>query len=225
MRNWVSTLAGGAAFAALATGSAFAQDEASAPQTIAPASDEAATDAEPELVSEAVVQGGGEATVEPYNPSWGTLQVADLIKVIESIDKEGLDPADYDLQALKVSLASGPSEELTALATKNFTWLVEDLRDGRTPQSARKQWFVEDPDRNLFRTVDMLKKALGDDGVEAALMSLNPSHPDYARLREELANTPATQTKKRKLIRANMDRWRWLGRDLGTTYLITNVPE
>jgi murein L,D-transpeptidase YcbB/YkuD len=27
------------------------------------------------------------------------------------------------------------------------------------------------------------------------------------------------------MIRANMDRWRWLARDLGTQYLITNVPE
>ena len=29
----------------------------------------------------------------------------------------------------------------------------------------------------------------------------------------------------RAQIRANMDRWRWLARDLGTIYLITNVPE
>jgi len=33
------------------------------------------------------------------------------------------------------------------------------------------------------------------------------------------------QVKTRALIRANMDRWRWLPRDLGTLYLMTNVPE
>jgi L,D-transpeptidase YcbB len=44
-------------------------------------------------------------------------------------------------------------------------------------------------------------------------------------LREELANTPAANTKRRALIRANMDRWRWLQRDLGGQYLLTNVPE
>ncbi len=52
-----------------------------------------------------------------------------------------------------------------------------------------------------------------------------PEHPDYYRLRDELAATPETNSKRRKLIRANMDRWRWLARDLGSQYLITNVPE
>ncbi|MEM6477101.1 MAG: L,D-transpeptidase family protein, partial [Pseudomonadota bacterium] len=144
---------------------------------------------------------------------------------IENIDKEGLDPADYDLQALLVSQASGPSEELNALAEKNFIWLVEDLRDGRTPMSARKQWFVVDPDRDRFRTDDLLAKALGEKGVADTLASLHPTHPDYAKLKQALADTPAEQKTKRKLIRANMDRWRWLARDLGTQYLITNVPE
>src|SRR5690606_21893514 len=48
---------------------------------------------------------------------------------------------------------------------------------------------------------------------------------DYARLKQELAATPKAETRKRALIRANMDRWRWLSRDLGSQYLITNVPE
>jgi murein L,D-transpeptidase YcbB/YkuD len=44
-------------------------------------------------------------------------------------------------------------------------------------------------------------------------------------LKEELAKTPAAKAKNRKMIRANMDRWRWLARDLGSQYLMTNVPE
>jgi murein L,D-transpeptidase YcbB/YkuD len=44
-------------------------------------------------------------------------------------------------------------------------------------------------------------------------------------LKAELALTSDGQAAKRKLIRANMDRWRWLQRDLGSQYLITNVPE
>src|SRR3546814_8848424 len=34
-------------------------------------------------------------------------------------------------------------------------------------------------------------------------------------MREELALTPLEDTERRKLIRVNMDRWRWLARDLG----------
>jgi hypothetical protein len=44
-------------------------------------------------------------------------------------------------------------------------------------------------------------------------------------LKEALATTPKAQTKLRDAIRINMDRWRWLPRDLGPVYLITNVPE
>jgi len=40
-----------------------------------------------------------------------------------------------------------------------------------------------------------------------------------------LAVTPVTDKAKRALIRINMDRWRWLPRELGQYYLLTNVPE
>ena len=71
----------------------------------------------------------------------------------------------------------------------------------------------------------LLTAALASGDIAGTLAKLNPTHPDYARLKAELARTPASATAKRKLIRANMDRWRWLARDLGTQYLITNVPE
>ncbi len=233
MRSWFSILAGGAALAAIATGSALAQDETSQTEPSVEtteveeptvAEDATFDEAFPQMVPGEVVQGD----LSPPGPlvqPWMVDDVLQLIDVIENIAFEGLDPLDYDLQALKVSLSSGPSDELNALASKNFVWLVEDLRDGRTPQDARQQWFVVDPDRDRFRTADLLTEALQTGDIAGTLAQLNPTHPDYARLKEELANTPESDTAKRKLIRANMDRWRWLARDLGTQYLITNVPE
>ena len=90
--------------------------------------------------------------------------------------------------------------------------------------SARKQWFVMDPDADRYRTAEVMERALADGDIAGALASIAPEHPDYARLRKELASVDA-QSKQGKLIRANMDRWRWLPRDLGSQYLITNVPE
>ncbi|MDZ4273877.1 MAG: L,D-transpeptidase family protein [Erythrobacter sp.] len=175
-------------------------------------------------VSQPMVQPGMEAPA-PLVQAWSVGQAARLVAVIEGIGAEGLDPADYDLQPLKVALASGPSDELNQLASQSFVWLVEDLRDGRTPMEAREQWFVIDPDRETLRTGDILAQALATGDIAGTLAKLHPTHPDYARLRDELAKTPETDTAKRKLIRANMDRWRWLARDLGPQYLITNVPE
>jgi murein L,D-transpeptidase YcbB/YkuD len=185
---------------------------------------DAFTQAFPQTVSEPVVQGSAQVAV-PLVQTWTVGQAARLVALIEGIGAEGLDPKDYDLDPLKVSLAAGPSKELNELASQSFVWLVEDLRDGRTPMDAREQWFVVDPDRDLFPAAAVLAEALASDDIAGTLTKLSPTHPDYARLRAELAKTPASAAAKRKLIRANMDRWRWLQRDLGSQYLITNVPE
>ena len=249
MKRFPGKFASGVAVAALLAGSAIAQSQVSREDMIpggqqqggparmempasrpapaptpAPTTGSAFDQAFPRMVSEPVVQGGMEMPAPLVQP-WTIANATKLVAVIEGIGAEGLDPRDYDLEPLKVALASGPSDELDALASQSFAWLVEDLRDGRTPMDAREQWFVEDPDRELFRTGDMLEQALASGDIAGTLATLNPTHPDYARLREALAKTPESDAAKRKLIRANMDRWRWLARDLGTQYLITNVPE
>jgi murein L,D-transpeptidase YcbB/YkuD len=156
---------------------------------------------------------------------WPAEHARGLLAAIEGIGAEGLDPKDYRPGELRAAIAAGESPELDALASQMFAWLVEDLRDGRTPMSARRQWFVVDPDADALPTGRLLEQALASGDIAGTLASLNPTHPDYAALREALATTPASSTKARALIRANMDRWRWLQRDLGVQYLLTNVPE
>ena len=43
-------------------------------------------------------------------------------------------------------------------------------------------------------------------------------------MRKALEITPKTEVDKVNRIRLNMDRWRWLPRDLGERYIIVNVP-
>lgn len=225
MRNWVSILGCGIAATAIMASGALAQDEVAQNEASPPLAAGASFDeAFPNMVSEEVVQ-GDLAPPGPLVQSWSVSAATDLVAAIEGIDAEGLVPSDYNLAELKALIAQGASEELDTLASRSFVWLVEDLRDGRTPMSARTQWFVVDPDRDRFRTGDLLSEATTGGDVAGVLAQLHPTHPDYARLRDELAVTPTGNTNKRKLIRANMDRWRWLARDLGTQYLITNVPE
>ena len=89
------------------------------------------------------------ATVQPLpvptpvapdpNPvmAWSLANAKALASVIEGIGKEGLTPADYQPAALRAAIAKGEGPDLDALASKSFTWLTEDLRDGRTPMKAR----------------------------------------------------------------------------------------
>lgn len=230
MTRFSGKLAGSAAIAALLANAALAQNAAqpAAPERpVLQQSEQQGGPARMEMPTprEAFEQAFPQAAPAPLVQTWTAGQAAQLVAVIEGIGAEGLDPNDYDLQPLKVALASGPSNELNQLASQSFAWLVEDLRDGRTPMDARTQWFVVDPDRDIYRTGDILTEALASGDIAGTLAKLSPTHPDYARLRAELASTSDGQTARRKLIRANMDRWRWLARDLGTQYLITNVPE
>jgi len=154
---------------------------------------------------------------------WTLPQATSLLAVINTMGDEGLNPADYRPGELTAALAAGEGPALDALATELFVWLVEDLRDGRTPMEARRQWFVVDPDADRMRSAELIETALASGDIAGTLASLHPTHPDYAVLRDELSTT--SDPARRRLIRANMDRWRWLARDLGGQYLITNVPE
>jgi len=148
-----------------------------------------------------------------------------LLSVIEKIGAEGLIPADYQPDQLRKAIAGGEGDVLDAAASKSFAWLAEDLRDGRTPMEARIQWFAVDPDREAMPTDRLMAQALETHDVAGVLGGLAPTHPDYQELRAELAAIPVGERARRAVIRANLDRWRWLARDLGDVYLLTNVPE
>jgi murein L,D-transpeptidase YcbB/YkuD len=156
---------------------------------------------------------------------WTLPDAKALLGEIEKVASVGLIPADYRPKALREAIAGGEGDALNAAASKSFAWLAEDLRDGRTPMEDRVQWFVIDPDRDTNPTDKLMATALETHDVPGVLASLAPTHPDYQALLEDLAATPASDKAKRSLIRVNLDRWRWMARDLGDAYLLTNVPE
>ncbi len=207
-----------------------AASEAQGDETAAQGTDDFARRMGMELVSEPVVQ-----SVDGFPPSadpagammfeWNVDAARNLLAVIKGIDAEGLAPADYRPDELEAAIASDDGSQLSTVASRAFVWLAEDLRDGRTPMSARRQWFVVDPDPDLIPTGQIMADALETGDVAGTLATLHPTHPDYAALRDALAGTPKSDKAKRRMIQANMDRWRWLARDLGRQYLITNVPE
>lgn len=234
--NSGKSLIGAAMAAVMAHAPAFAQDaEPNDLLSQAEAQVETPTETEPtpsnmeeafpRMISDPIVQGEYGAEVVPLTQEWTPEQASALALVIRDIGKEGLDPVDYQLITLMTEIGKGASKRLNEIASESFVWLVEDLRDGRTPMDARKQWFVIDPDRDVYRSGELMRTALETGDIAGAFEQIKPTHPDYARLREALANTPEEDAGTRKLIRANMDRWRWLARDLGDQYLITNVPE
>lgn len=156
---------------------------------------------------------------------WSRADAQALLAFIQTVDSEGLIPADYQLSELRTAILVGESNMLDTVASRSFAWLAEDLRDGRTPMDARVQWFVVDPDQDVTPTLQLMEQALSTGDIAGTLTGVLPTHPDYQTLKAALAATPKADKRTRSLIRVNMDRWRWMKRDLGDIYLLTNVPE
>jgi murein L,D-transpeptidase YcbB/YkuD len=93
---------------------------------------------------------------------------------------------------------------------------------GHVRGDARIDWYVEDDSWNVYDQQALLDRALGGRGIADTLRSLLPTHPQYEGLKAQLATAADPALKER--IRVNMDRWRWLPRDLGQKYVIVNVP-
>jgi L,D-transpeptidase YcbB len=161
----------------------------------------------------------------PLPPAiWDVASAGQLLQYIEQIGAEGLDPQDYDPEGLKGAIASGNPVVLSAAATERFNLVSSDLALGHVKKPARIDWYVVDKDLDAEKQDALLRSALAQHDVGGALNGLLPTHPQYAALKTALAVTPAADSAERDRIRLNMDRWRWLPRELGDKYIIVNVP-
>jgi murein L,D-transpeptidase YcbB/YkuD len=156
-------------------------------------------------------------------PRWTIAAAQDLLDYVERIDEEGLDPADYDPQRLRAGIAAEDEAALSATATDVFLKVSSDLALGHVRGYSRMDWHVGDQkDLNSADQIALMKRAIENDSVQDSLSSLLPTHPQYAELKALLGT--AKDKALLDKVRTNLDRWRWLPRDLGQRYVIVNVP-
>jgi murein L,D-transpeptidase YcbB/YkuD len=164
------------------------------------------------------------APVELPPPAWPLPAAQELLSYIRGVGRDGLDPRDYDLARLELALRGGDQLTVARAATDSFNRLARDLALGHVRGSARHQWFVVDKDLDGERPRQLLMQAVGTGKVADTLNSLLPTHPQYWALKNALTLAQPGDTTAVNKIRLNMDRWRWLPRDLGERYIIVNVP-
>ena len=161
----------------------------------------------------------------PLPPAmWDVVNAGELLRYIAIVGKEGLNPADYDPAGLQAAIQTGNIMVFSAAATDRFNKLSSDLALGHVKKPGRIDWWVADGDLNAEKQDALLRSALAEHAIPASLDGLLPTHPQYAALKVALAETPESDEAKRDRIRLNLDRWRWLPRDLGSKYIIVNVP-
>ncbi|HEY0113648.1 MAG TPA: L,D-transpeptidase family protein [Allosphingosinicella sp.] len=156
----------------------------------------------------------------PLRAEWSRDDARELLKFIDGIGSEGLDAADYDRAALRAAIED-KSDALGEIATPLFMKVANDLMFGHVRGAARVDWYVKDDDWSVYDQQALLDRATKGDVAET-LHSLLPTHPQYAALKSLLTTAQDSATKDR--IKINLDRWRWLPRDLGSKYVIVNVP-
>lgn len=187
------------------------------------------------LIIVGVIALGGSAPAErpPLEPiamlaqqpegRWRLPDARALLAEIDRSAEEGLNPADYGADQLRAAVDArqvGPT--LDTLASASALRLAHDYADGRIDDKASFDWHIA-PSTDPARLAAALDAALDNDGVDGWLRSLLPEHDQYHALKTAYAASVG-DAGQRALLRANLERWRWMPRALGDRYLYVNVP-
>ena len=158
---------------------------------------------------------------------------------LKAADADGLDASDYPAPDIK-SLAAGPEK----LARAELTLMASVMTYARHAQSGRVNPSRISPNIGVTPPVPeplhVLNTLASADDVAGALDAFNPPHRGFqelkARLRElRRSGSGESRPERRRSgnpdanaidsILSNMERWRWLPRDLGTAYVLVNIPD
>jgi L,D-transpeptidase YcbB len=183
-----------------------------------------------------------------FAPLWANAEGAlpatqQVIDFLHGVAADGLDPKDYPTP----TFADHSPERLAAdelALTNSVGTFVRHASTGRVPFSRVSGSIFFD-----LKTPDLqqvLDKIASSHDIAATLDSFSPQQPQYKELKAALARARKTgdanvviparahqnggsQSKaagaRIDAILDNMERWRWLPRDLGTAYVMVNIPD
>ena len=170
-------------------------------------------------------------------PAWidgdpATPRLAALVEALKHAEDHGLDPARYGTDGFQQAMAAadqnkkrydpGRIPELDTRLTYAYLRHAADLRGwSSSPKAIDTNWV---PAANTVDLAAQLKKAVSTNNVQRTLEELAPSHTQYKGLQTALQHERQNPTGHLDQIRMNLQRWRWMPRDLGEKYVFVNVP-
>jgi murein L,D-transpeptidase YcbB/YkuD len=159
-----------------------------------------------------------------WRPAWPRNRAVELVAAVAAAPADGLRPADYPLDSIRALLdrpVPSPADlaALDLLLSGTFLLYAQHVSFGRfTPWSADMMWSAAPTGLDLAATLTL---ATDSGSVASVLRGLAPPHAGYARLRSELARVSGARARQ---IEANLERWRWLPRDLGPRNIMVDIP-
>jgi murein L,D-transpeptidase YcbB/YkuD len=159
---------------------------------------------------------------------WRASQADDLLRIAAVVPAEGLAPRTEKISVLDRALLTDPDgASLDAAADALFDDLANAFARGDVaPISVDKDWHIDPPSPDL----EGLKAEVSAGAAPSALLfALLPHGFEYQVLRAELAKAekePASDERddRRAQIRANMERWRWLPRQMPDDRVEVRIP-
>jgi murein L,D-transpeptidase YcbB/YkuD len=154
-------------------------------------------------------------------------QMDGLIRAVRAADQEGLEPAEYGADELdRIRQTFDPSHAADTDVRFTYTYLryASDLTHGTfDPEIIDPHWHAAKRGADVHAA---LERGLADNRVEDSLQKLTPPAPQYQGLKHQLtlARFKGAPPETILQIAMNMDRWRWLPDDLGSRYLMVNIP-
>ncbi|HET7886339.1 MAG TPA: L,D-transpeptidase family protein [Bradyrhizobium sp.] len=183
-----------------------------------------------------------------FSPLWiadgqMTDRARGAIECLGDADAEGLRSADYAI----AELARDADAKALARAELGLTRAVlayaHDAAIGRVPYDRVSSEIAYQP-QPFGRLAALERVAEAKDAAET-LRSFNPTHAGYRALKRQLSEYRAALVKAKgvkprssgsvseasrlesvvRTIVANMERWRWMPRDLGADHVMVNIPD
>lgn len=180
-----------------------------------------------------------------------TPRAQSVIDHLKNAAHAGLDPIDYPTPNLAGMLSADAAAANELQLTHSVLTYARHANSGRvsyTRVSGAILYPSHAPD-----PAHVLSQLASSENIDATLNSFEPQHPGYKALRAQLEKLLAadgasddrppssddlqqsnrghkalkrtTNSSRINIIIANMERWRWLPRDLGAAYVMVNIPD
>jgi murein L,D-transpeptidase YcbB/YkuD len=174
-----------------------------------------------------------------YTPAWvdgdrTTPHMKDLLQQFLYSERHGLDSSRYPIEEFdrilhrsqtrmgpRFDLARVP--ELDAKLTYGYLLYASELIGWHSgPEQVSPNWMATPKEDHDLAA--RLTDAITSNRVRDSLETLAPRHPQYRGLQAALGRERQHPTGHVEKIRMNLERWRWMPRDLGDRYVLVNVP-
>ncbi|MBI5910665.1 MAG: L,D-transpeptidase family protein [Betaproteobacteria bacterium] len=179
-----------------------------------------------------------------FQPLWtsngaATARAAEVAAFLKNVASEGLDPSDYPVPNLAAKSTDDEAAANELKLTRSLLTYARHASSGRVSYT-RVSASILYPANALAPEAVLLQVALAQNARDT-LLSFEPQHTGFKALKAALAaqrNAPQRESAPARrgeakparvdsagLIVANMERWRWLPRDLGAAHVIVDVPD